>query len=301
ILIIYVLDKHEKVVGVLSNEAPFSCPFFEDKHTENIRMGTHSFIFSVPASHEMASKIEPEGSVVFPNLDGQMQLFKIKNIEEEATEDSYLKHVTTEHTAISDLLEYVVRPVRTTLISLQGISNNILANTDYSLGEYDRIQEENIEIEKYMTALEAILYVAESFQVEIQFEVKLKHGRITQKLIHMKKKLGTVTNKLFTYSKDITEVKRIENSESLVTALIGIGKGDAEGESITLKNYNPESLPDDFTKKLEDDFIVSESAYQAYNRDGRHKFGVYHSDTAKDKKKLTEETVKELKARCVPF
>lgn len=301
-MIIHVLDKFENVVGVLSNEAPFSCPFFDDKHIENIRLGTHSYDFSVPAHHEMATKLEVEGSVIFPDIDGKLQMFKIKDIQEHSTDSTVTKQVQTEHTAISDLLTVdVVRPFNKKEQSLSEVIEHVLVGTDYVLGDWETPETLDVEIKDYTTILEAIYTIAELFQVEIQFEVVFEKGVIDKKLIHLKRKLGDVTNKLFTYSKDIVDVKRTENSDALVTAIIGIGKGDSDGERITLAGYNPEEMPDDFYKKLEDDFIYSESSLQAYGNNGKHKFGIYYSDSAKDKETLAQEVVKELKARSVPF
>ena len=299
-MIIHVLDRYEKVVGVLSNEAPFSCPFFDDLHTENIRMGTNSFTFSVPANHEMATKIEADGNIIFPNLDGEYQMFKIKDIEEVASAESYVKTVRTEHTAISDLLGYPVRPNSRVDYSLKDSIQFILKDTEYKMGQVDAVNGYEIKYDKHMTVLEALYTIAETFQVEIQFEVKFKNGKITDKLIHLKRKLGKVTNKLFTYSKDLQEVTRTENSEALVTALIGVGKGDDNGNVLTLANYSPLELPDGFYKKHEDDFIYSEDALQNYGKNGKHRFGIYFSE-AEDGKTLAEETVKELKARSVPY
>jgi phage minor structural protein len=299
ILIIHILNEYEKVVGVLSNEAPFSCPFFDDLHVENIQTGTNTYTFSVPANHEMAEKLKTEGNIIFPDLDGKYQMFRIKNIEEVVSSDSYVKTVTTEHVAIPDLLNEIVRP--TTLKgTLKQIMETLLKDIDYNIGEVETLESKTVEIEQYSTLLEVILQIAEEFQVEIQYEVIFNQGKIVDKLIHMKRQLGTVTNKLFTYSKDLEEVTRTENSEALVTALIGVGKGDEEGNVLTLANYNPKELPEGFYKNYEDDFIYSEDALQAYGINGKHRFGVYISD-AEDVETLAQETVKELKARSVPY
>ncbi len=299
-MIIHILDKYENVTGVLSDEAPFSCPFFDDVHTENIRLGTNSFEFSVPANHEMADKIKVEGSVIFPNIDGKLQMFKIKDIEETTDDSGYVKRITSEHIAISDLLTDVVRPTTFTVGSLDGAVNYILRDTEYKLGDWFYSENQEITFEKHVTVLEALYNIAETFQVEMQFEVKFVNGKITERLIHLNEKLGTVTNKLFTYSKDLIDVTRTENSEALVTALIGIGKGDSEGDAVTLEGYNPEYLPEGFYKKLDEDFIYSEDALQSYGKNGKHKYGIYVSEDAEDKKTLAEETIKQLKARSVP-
>lgn len=301
-MIIHVLDSNEIPVGVLGNSAPFSCPFFDDLHIENIRTGTNVYGFSVPAGHEMAAKIKTGGKIVFKDLDDRQQMFTIIDVEESNTDSGYVKHVMTEHMAITDLITCgIVRPFKLGEIALDGAVNVVLDGTGYELGEWESSKAAPVEIEEYTSPLDALLQIAELFQVEIQYEVVFKNGQIQKRLIHMKEKLGRVSNKLFHYGKDLQDVTRTENSEALVTALIGVGKGDEDGNQVTLAGYVPTSLPDDFTKNKADDFIVSESAYQAYSKNGKHLFGLYISDSAEDQKTLAEETVKALKARCVPF
>ncbi|CDQ21711.1 phage tail spike protein [Halobacillus karajensis] len=296
---LFIFNKIEKIKGVLDNSAPFSCPYFEDKHIENIETGEHNYQFSVPATHEKASDIEVEGFVLFSDLDDKMQMFQVKNIEEIADETEHKKVVTAEHVAISELLTQIVRPVTLTATTLGNALNYVLDGTGHEVGEIDYVGSKDIKIDSHITVLEAIYMIVELFEAEIQFETVYSNGVIKKKLVHVTKQRGRVTKKLFKYGKDLIDVKRTEDTEGLVTALIGVGKGDENGNPLTLAGH-PESTPEGYSKVTEQDFISNDDALQRYGRNGKHIFGVYKDENATTQPLLFDNTFKELKKRSKP-
>ncbi|MDF2010189.1 phage tail spike protein [Priestia megaterium] len=300
---LYILNRKEQVVGVLSNKAPFSCPYLDDLHTENIQTGISSYEFSVPASHEMAEKIEGDGFVLRKDLDGKFQMFRIKNIEEDNTIDSYMKVVSTEHVAISELLVNVVRPATLNSYTLENAMKYVLSGTGYELGDVSYLESKDVVFDQYITVLEAIYSIMELFDVEIQFEYKYSNGVVTNRIVHVTEQRGTVTNKLVTVGKDLVDVKRTVNTDNLVTALIGVGKGDSGGASLTFAglSYNPnKEAGDNFSKPTDVDWIGNEDALQEYGKNGKHIFGIFNDSIATTKVELADNTLKELKKRSKP-
>lgn len=300
---IYILNRKEQVVGVLSNKAPFSCPYLDDLHDENIQTGVNTYEFSVPASHEMSERIEGDGFILRKDLDGKFQMFRIKNIEEENSIDSYMKVVSTEHVAISELLVNVVRPTTLNSYTLENAVNYVLAGTGYELGDVEYLESKDVVFDQFITVLEAIYSIIELFEAEIEFEYKYSNGIVTKRLVHITKQRGTKTNKLVTVGKDLVDVKRTVNTDNLVTALIGVGKGDTGGSSLTIAglSYNPnKETGDNFSKPTEVDWIGNEDALQEYGKNGKHIFGIFNDSVATTKVELADNTLKELKKRSKP-
>lgn len=293
VILIYILDKKDKVVGVLNNQAPLSCPYTNDFHTENIQTGVNTFEFSVPASHSTAGTLENEGSVIVSDLDGKLNQFKIKNVEETNTSDGYFKDVYAENVAISELLTDIVRPTKLPSSSLEDALAYVLNGTGHTVGDVDFLESQDVEFTEHVTVLQAIYMLAELFKAEIQFEILFVHGKIMSKLIHMQERRGTVTKQLFTYSQDLLDVTRTENTEGLVTALIGVGK-----DGINLAGYK--ASRDGITTEVETDFAESEEALQMYGKDGKHIFGVFTDSEALTKVDLFNKTAEELKVRSKP-
>jgi phage minor structural protein len=296
--VLYVLNNKEAIVGVLSNEAPFACPYFDDEHIENIQTGVHTFDFSVPASHETAEKLEVEGYILLKDLDGKIQMFKIKDIEEVAA-SQYTKRISTEHSAVSELLTDVVRPAELLSYTLENALLYVLDGTGYELGDIDFIESKDVIFEDYATVLEAVLQIAEIFGAEIQFEVTFINGQITKRIVHMQEKRGRITKKLFSYGKDLVDVKRTENSEGLITALIPFGKGDQAGNRLTLAGFEWTSSNGFYTEK-DKDYIENPEALQMYGRNGKHIFGVYSDSNATSTVVLYQNAQKELEYRSRP-
>lgn len=295
---LFILDKKEKLVGVLNNGTPFSCPYFDDLHTENIETGVNIYDFKVPANHETAEKLEQKGHVLFKDLDGKFQLFRIVNITEVADETGNVKEVNTEHVAIPELLGKVVRPTTLKSYTLEAALNYILDGTGYVVGEIEYTESKDVVIDNHMTVLEALYMLLELFNAEIQFEVDFSNGEIKRRIIHVINKRGNVTHKRFEYGKDLVGVTRTENSEGLVTALIGVGKGDTDGERLTLAGFTA-NVPEGYEMTPEGDYIGSIEALETYSTDGTHIFGIFEADTT-SKADLYLQTLEELKVRCKP-
>lgn len=297
ITLLYVLNHKEQVVGVLDNSAPLSCPYFNDKHVENIETGVHTYEFSVPASHQTAGKILTEGYIILTDLDRKQQMFKIKEVEEEANDSGYVKNVFCEHIAISELLVEIVRPVTITSSTLENALSVVLDGSGWELGKVDYTESLDVVFENHVTVLEALLKILELYRMEVQYEVLMKNGSVVSKKIHVQEKRGRITKKLFSYGKDLIGVKRTNNSDELITALIGIGKGDESGKSLTLQNFAWED--GDFYTETATDYVTNNTLLQRWGKDGKHKFGVYYSD--KDTQVgLFYDTVEELKRRSTP-
>jgi phage minor structural protein len=302
--VLIVLNPKLQPVGILSNESPSACPYFDDEHTENIESGVHTYEFSIPSTHENSNIVEVNGFIIVRDLDGNHLLFTIKQIEEVRGDEGHFKHVYCELTAIDDLLGYAVRPVKLNSQTLESALNYVLAETDYELGQVDFLGSEDFDFSDYITVLEAVRTIAERFGAEVYFTVELTGTTVTKKLLHAVERRGQNTGKRFEYSKDLADVKRIEDSTRVVTALIGVGKGDSNGKRITLANYVPDAslnVPSYIKKDYAVDYIEHTEAFERWNRNGRHIFGIFIDDEAETQYELFKSTMAELERLATPL
>lgn len=297
---IYLLDKDEDIVGVLDNSTPFACPYFNDLHVENVETGVHTYVFDMPANHSMTEKVVADGYVIFPDLDNRLQMFQIKEIEENSDDSSITKSVYCEHLAVPQLLGQILRPATFKQKAMDDILAVLLQGTGWSLGKVDYEGMRTITFDDHISILDAIFQVIDSFDAEIEYEVYFKNGQLVDKKIHVTNKRGRVTDKLFSYGKDLKEVKRTVNSEGLVTALIGVGPGNSGGSRMTLAGSTYADLPDGYESPYSADFVESEEALKTYGSNGKHIMGVYVADKVKTRDELYVKTVAELKRREKP-
>ena len=120
----------------------------------------------------------------------------------------------------------------------------------------------------YVNTLEAIQKIVNLFNLEAVFSVSLdKHNaRVVRRQVNLYSQQGKRTGKRFEYGSNLLTVEREENSENLVTALIGRGKGeeiyhDADGNKTTAPASNANDAPDGYGRRINfADVVWSKSA-----------------------------------------
>ncbi|ANT40251.1 MULTISPECIES: phage tail spike protein [Bacillus cereus group] len=148
------------------------------------------------------------------------------------------------------------------------------SHTDWEVGFIEAIGKRSFKIEKPMSPLQFIQQIATLFDnIEIQYRIEIGTGK-PRRFIDLVKKRGRETNKEVTLGKDLVGIKRIENSENIITALFPYYIGqDADGNDklITIESVNNGSQ-----------YIVDDAAFQRWNVNGKHLFGFYTPESEKD-------------------
>ncbi|MBY0597681.1 phage tail spike protein [Bacillus bingmayongensis] len=146
------------------------------------------------------------------------------------------------------------------------------ARTEWLVGNIEAKGTRTHEIKEFTSPLKLIQEVAALFDnMEIQYRIIMQGNKIAKKYIDLVEKRGTETGKEVTLGKDLLGVKRIENSDNIITALVPFVMGqDADGNEkiITIESVN---------NGLQ--YIVDEDAYQHWNVNGKHLFGFYTPET----------------------
>jgi len=149
-----------------------------------------------------------------------------------------------------------------------------ITGTGWEIGLIEATGKRSFKIEKFMSPLQFVQQIATLFDnVEIQYRMEISSGT-PRRFIDLVKKRGRETNKEVTLGKDLVGIKRIENSENIITALVPYYIGqDADGNDklITIESVNNGSQ-----------YIVDDAAFQRWNVNGKHLFGFYTPESEKD-------------------
>ncbi|MDM5436159.1 phage tail spike protein [Bacillus hominis] len=142
------------------------------------------------------------------------------------------------------------------------------ARNEWEVGIIEAVGKRSFVITEFTSPLKFIHEVASLFDnIEIQYRIVMNTNKPPTRYIDLVKKRGRETNKEITLGKDLLGVKRIENSENVITALVPfiMGKDDDGNEKmITIESVN---------NGLQ--YIVDEASYQRWNTNGKHLFGFY--------------------------
>ena len=296
---IYILDKTQKTVGVAVNGSPLAMPYMDDLHIENL-IGVSSYEFSVPSQHEESLKLEVNGHVIIKDLDGNFLLFTIKSIIDGYKEGMQIKTVYCENTAISELLTDVVRPMTMNSVTLKTVMESIMNNSAlWVLGEVEDDALNDFEVEEHSTVLETLRAVASQYEVDLFFNVELNGTKIVRKTVNAISARGKETLVRFDYGYDLSEVAKTEDSSQVITALVGVGKGDTAAKRLSLVSV-PAFTEGDYYKLDSADWIASKSALQQWSINGEHLFGIFIDEEATNTAQLKSNTMKELAKRITP-
>jgi phage minor structural protein len=287
---IFILDKKEEIVGVLSNTGDLSktTPYFDDLFTEDLETASSTFEVTTLGHTKEAHYLQVGNYLAFKD-EGGFQLFQITEVTEEHS-DTLLKTAYCEGVCM-ELINEVIRPVNIPSTNIKQLLTTILENTGWNVGMVDIALSDThtIEITEYTNVYKALQdYAIGTFGAELRFRVDIQGNRIVAKYIDVFAQRGRTTKHRFEYGVNMTNVKKTVDTSELCTALIGVGNSN-----ITFKSVSADDKP------LNQDFIIDQDAYDRWNNKGSHITGVYKAETDSPDE-LLYLTRKELKRRSEP-
>ena len=218
--------------------------------------------------------------------------------------------------AESDLHSFVIedkRPRGTADLVLGGI----LEGTGYQLGNVDGLTRTGKMSFYYISVRQALVKIIESYACEFKVRYTFVENKIIGRYIDLNQRFGHATGHQFEYGSNILNVTHEESSDEVVTALIGLGKGeqstDESGEAtggygrrIQFKEVDWSVARGDLVDKpAGQNYVTNESAKNIYglHQNGviKHRFAVYTNEDIEDPVELLKATYKELQRLSVPI
>jgi phage minor structural protein len=299
---LYVLDSDKTAIGILSNRMPFSLPFYEDLQERSLDDFTDTLTFKIPANHKEAEKVTTDGYILYPEINGQLKLYKIQEVTEVHDGGQYYKEVYAEISAQDDLIKDVVRPISFSSATLEDVATAILSGTGWAVGYIEDFGLKDYDITEYPTKLQALIDAVKEYGGELEFEYVTKGTTVIEQRVNIVSQIGEETGKTFMYGKDVVGVERVEDRSKLVTALIGVGK-DVNGVPLTFSNETASQLgvPTGFEKPNGVDWVGNLEAVKNYSKNGEHIFGVFKDDKAQSSYELFKNTLEALKKYSKPL
>lgn len=214
-MIFYLLNKGQQTVKLLNNDETIESNLDEAINTAS------ELKFSLPLQKRLDSNIY---YILIPEYHGNdFLMFKVisEDIQKDRVEYSAVE------SAYDELKSYAyIKDIRPHQMNAAQMLQQVLKNTRWSLGyvEDTGIQSTTF---YYITILEAIQKIVDLFKVELTFTIQLDPvtQKITGRKVNLYQQQGRRTGKRFEYGSNLLTVTREEDSQNLVTALVGRGKG----------------------------------------------------------------------------
>ncbi len=214
-MIFYLLNKGQQTVKILNNNETI------ESNLDEAINEADELKFSMPLQKRLDSNIY---YVLIPTNSGN-DFFMFKIISEDIQKDRV--EYSAVESAYDELKSYAyIKDIRPHQMNAAQMLQQVLKNTRWSLGyvEDTGIQSTTF---YYITILEAIQKIVDLFKVELTFTIQLDPvtQKITGRKVNLYQQQGRRTGKRFEYGSNLLTVTREEDSQNLVTALVGRGKG----------------------------------------------------------------------------
>lgn len=222
-MILYLLNKKQKAIKAIPSER-----LVEAKYTEGINEAS-KLTFSVPLESRLPNSAF---FALFQKPDSSdFLLFKINDEAIESDRISY----TGVDAAYDELKSYsYVKDMRPEKRTAKEILQRVLQDTRWEVGYIDStgLTDTNF---YYQPCLECIQKIAQIFNMEVVFTYGFdsKYQKITSRKVNLYQQQGQRTGKRFEYGSNLLTVTREEDSQDIVTALVGRGKGEEKTDEET--------------------------------------------------------------------
>ena len=204
----------------------------------------------------------------------------------------------------------IIKDKRLQSVTADQALNVALEGTGYQLGEREGLTKVNKTNFYYISPREALVKIIEAFNCEFRVRYEFVENKIVNRYIDLYHRQGSYSGVQFEYGNNALEVTMEEDSDNVVTALIGRGKGeestDSEGNATggygrrieftdivwTKASGKPIDKPAGQNYIVLNDDIENKGLYQ--NGELKHRWGVFVDEEIEDKEVLLQATYQEL-------
>ena len=204
----------------------------------------------------------------------------------------------------------IIKDKRLQSVTADQALNVALEGTGYQLGEREGLTKVNKTNFYYISPREALVKIIEAFNCEFRARYEFVENKIINRYIDLYHRQGSYSGVQFEYGNNALEVTMEEDSDNVITALIGRGKGeestDSEGNATggygrrieftdivwTKASGKPIDKPAGQNYIVLNDDIENKGLYQ--NGELKHRWGVFVDEEIEDKEVLLQATYQEL-------
>lgn len=204
----------------------FDYLLFND-HERNRQNNQELFTFTTFADKPFSEHLSKRNRIIIPGEDGELREFIIF----EAQVDRLNKQ--TEVFCSASFLDLkkskVIAPHRTTAESAERHTELALSGTEWKVGNIAYKGVRTLTFENYLNPLTYLKRVASEFDLELDFRVEHDGSSVTGRYVDLVEQVGTWRGRIVEFGRDLLELRRIEKTDNVVTALLGIGPEQEDG------------------------------------------------------------------------
>ncbi|WP_051303759.1 phage tail spike protein [Bacillus sp. SB47] len=224
---LWILDKEDNLLAILSSDASNACAFWDDGFREELNQGS-TFHFTCDATHPDSKYVAKLNQVVFRDKDGFFRLFKIREPDRGNGDGGAYKTVQCEPAEL-ELLEWIIDDVRPYNTTQQDALDRALAGSRW-VGNVTADLGINSTNFYHTSAYEAITDIINVWGGELKFTVTFdtKSNKVIERVVNILPRRGSDAGARFEVGYNVTNIHVTEMAYP-VSALWGWG-GSIETE-----------------------------------------------------------------------
>ncbi|PGB24809.1 hypothetical protein COM06_20145 [Bacillus toyonensis] len=286
--LLHIVDfKTEQIIGVIQEK-----DYWNDIRQWELKNNIDQLEFNTMDGTKISASLVQQNLIVKQTRDGTFVSYVITEAEQDSADRSKKIHALGEHTKLKKAAVFKPQTLQATTVNES--TDFALQGTEWKRGitEYSGVR--TIHIKDFTNPLDFLKQIASTFELEIRFRTEILGSFIVGRYVDLVKRVGRDNGKEFVLGKDVQGIRRIENSQDVVTALVGVGPSKenpdtGKEEFLTFEDINGGKL-----------YVSNNDALQRWSKDGKHLFDIYSPQTEDQdmtKQRLKQLTEAELKKR----
>ncbi|MEB9609634.1 phage tail spike protein [Bacillus cereus] len=273
---LHIIDfKTEQIIAVIKEQ-----DYWDDLRKWELKNNVDQFEFTVSDGTHKAAKLMQQNIVLKRVRDGSFVSYVINESEQDSVDRSKKIYALSEHTKLRKAK--VIKPQTIESYTVNKWMDFALEGTKWQRGVTEYASFRTIHIKEFTNPLDLLKTIASTFELEIRFRTEVKGSFIVGRYVDMVRKVGRDNGKEIVLGKDLQGIRRIENSQDAISALVGVGPFNEEtGEYLTFEKINGGKL-----------YVADADALQRWTEDGSHKYDIYSPQT--EDQNMSPERLKQL-------
>lgn len=306
---LFLIDKNENVIGVVPDGNIIDLTQSIEINQADVLNGTITL--------DKSLRLDEVRYFAVPDRDNPHNLWMYrKTVVKVENDDIIIQGVNAFY---DDLKAYgYIKDKRPNAINAEQAVRLIIGNTRWNVDFVDAsLNSSNAEIHGinfyYLTYLDAIKAIEDTWTIEIQPFINIEGNKITRKYINLYQQMGGNKGKRFVYGENALQIVKESNDTDVYTALIGRGAGVAEQDDqgndtggfsrkITFADVEwSKAKGDPVDKPLGQEWVEWPQATKKFGySDGTPRFGIVEFQNEEDPINLLKETWDNLRKSAIP-
>lgn len=293
-ILIYVINKQDQIIGIFKNNNAASSPFYNDIHNKKIadsdgKIWAETFEFEAPYGHLSTELLDEGIQLMKQDSSRKWKLFTIYQIEDVLNVVTHNKKVYAINSCIWDLNHTKIDEKTWAAANSRDVFPYIFQRSGWTLENFNEFysggtKSFSISEGKAQAALDE---ATKAFEVEVEAYVIVENGKIIDKRVRLVDQLGRETGQRFEYKHNLKGATRKKANDEFYTKLFVYGGTNAKGERVSIQSVNKVKVPGTSNYEYVP-YLIDEDANDKYNSGRKYLEGyIVNEDIKKPEGLLT--------------